>query len=1176
LNHTKRVIPKPLLRRLMLPFTFLIFIFLVSVGYLFYQQHSLYLHDSFDKDFIELDHDMQMLLDEQTSSISLGMKPIINDSKVQHALREKDAAKLLAQWQDIFQTMKTENAITHFYFMDRNRVCLLRVHNPSKKGDVINRFTMLEAEWSKKRSSGIELGPMGTLTLRVVEPVIVDNELIGYVEMGKEIEDVLQQLHFQSDIELAMVIRKKYLERSEWEEGMRLIPREANWDLLRTNVLIYSTYEKVPNALVEVMNQRLFYGNAHNDPDQDVYAQGNTYRMAMMKVKDVSGKEVGDLFVLKNITNENREFFDSVSVWGMIGLAMMGGMIGFFYLLLRRSDDEIAHQQHHLIESQERFEQLAHHSRTIAWEVNSEGIYTYVSDAVYEVLGYTAEEIVGRYIYDFYPIDEREKLKEDIFDVFKRKEPFTNSKHTVLKKDGKVVWLMTNGIPLTAPDGRLIGYRGNDTDITAWQKAEDTIIESRNLLDSIIDTIPIRVFWKSKSLRYLGCNTLFAKDAGLEKPSDLIGKDDFQMGWAAEAEMYRADDRAVMDSGEGKLFFEEEQTTPDGKKIWLSTSKVPLKKRNGEVFGILGIYEDITKQKEMQEDLRRNAERLNEAQHFARMGSWSFDLIDQSLVWSDEVFCIFELDPSVVKASYEALMDRIHPEDRDRVNNAYMSSLSTQQPYEVTHRLVMDDGRIKWVHESGISEFDHQGKPLRSMGTVQDISERKIAEEEIERLAFYDSLTRLPNRTLLIDRLNQARVLSGRSKQFCALLLIDLDHFKVLNDTLGHGIGDILLKQSANRLIESLREGDSVARLGGDEFVILLTSLGSDEQHAAAGCEVIGKKLLSVLNQPYELEGIPYQSTASIGITLFQGDKLSDDELMKQADLAMYKSKDLGRNVLSFFDPEMESSLKERSLLEEEIRRGIDEEQFLLYYQPQVLEDGSVYGAEVLVRWNHPDRGVVSPAEFIPIAEETGLIVPLGQWILKTACYQIREWSMQEGFEELSIAVNVSARQFNQPDFVEQIIDVLKESNANPKRLKLELTESLLVQNIEEVIEKMVRLKDYGVRFSLDDFGTGYSSLSYLKQLPLDQLKIDQSFVRDILNDPNDAIICKSTIALSQSMGLSVIAEGVENKDQMEVLLSLGCRAYQGYYFSRPLALEAFQTHPQVRALKESAKEDES
>lgn len=1159
--------PKSLMRRLMVPLTLLILICTLGAGVLLYQQHRHYLHYSFAHTVSELNHDMEVLLNEQASSLSLAIKPIANDPSVIEALRARDSRALLLQWQEMFQNMKADNHLTHFYFLDKNRVCILRVHNPGKKGDVINRFTALEAEWTHKNSSGLEVGPMGTLTLRVVQPVIVDNELIGYIELGKEIEDVLQQLHFQSDNHLVVVIRKEILKRSDWEVGMRMLSREGNWDILTNDALIYSSLGNLPPYFIDVMSKRLGTGHLHQT-DDEIYADGNTYHLSMVPLNDVSGKEVGDIFLINNTTKENVEFFDEISMGSIGGLFLIALMSFFVYVILRRSDQEIKNQQYNIYKSQQRLQQLALHSRSIVWEVDTDGMYTYVSDVSYEVLGYTSDEMVGKYFYDFHPSNGREAFKQAALEMFKRGESFSNFKNQMVSKEGVLVWVMTNGLPIISADGKFLGYRGNDTDITAWQRAEDLIIESRNLLNTIIDTIPIRVFWKSKTLRYLGCNTLFSHDAGLESPKELIGKDDYQMTWAPEADIYRQDDREVMETGAPKLFYEEEQTTPSGDTIWLSTSKIPLKNSIGEIIGILGIYEDITERKELQMELLMNAKMLNDAQHFARMGSWSLDLKRNALVWSEEVYRIFEVDSEQFVADYETFLNRIHPEDRDLVNSAYMTSLSTQQPYEVTHRLLMQDGRIKWVHESGMSEFDEMGHPLRSIGTIQDISERKIAEEEINRLAFFDSLTQLPNRTLLIDRIRQAQVVSERNQQFGALLFIDLDNFKILNDTLGHAMGDILLQQSSKRLMECISEGDSVARLGGDDFVVLLTGLGKEEKHAALLCEVIGKKILSRLNEVYELDSIPYQSTASMGITLFSADTVSDDELMKQADLAMYKSKELGKNSLCFFDPKMESSLKERALLEEEIRRGIEEEQFVLYYQPQVRQNKEVYGVEVLVRWNHPDRGIVSPIEFIPVAEETGLILPLGEWILKTATHQIARWADREIFRSLTVAVNVSARQFNETDFVDRVLNILEESGADASRLKLELTESLLVQNVEEVIQKMDQLKAKGVRFSLDDFGTGYSSLSYLKRLPLDQLKIDQSFVRDILNDPNDAIICKSTIALADSMGLSVIAEGVETKEQLDMLFSLGCFAYQGYWFSRPLPLRDFEEYYTTASLR--------
>ncbi len=467
----------------------------------------------------------------------------------------------------------------------------------------------------------------------------------------------------------------------------------------------------------------------------------------------------------------------------------------------------------------------------------------------------------------------------------------------------------------------------------------------------------------------------------------------------------------------------------------------------------------------------------------------------------------------------------------------------------------------EWLTITAVKSDD--GSVTHYVGTHTDITARKVAEDEIKHLAFYDSLTQLPNRRLLLDRLQQALASSARSGSNGALLFIDLDNFKTLNDTLGHEKGDLLLQQVAQRLATCVREGDTVARFGGDEFVVMLEDLSENPEEAATQTETVGEKILATLNQPYLLAGYENRSTPSIGLTLFNGHRNSIEELLKQADLAMYQSKTAGRNTLRFFDPEMQAIVTDRAALEVELREAVRQQQFILYYQPQVVGDGRLTGAEALVRWRHPRRGMVSPTEFIGLAEETGLILPLGHWVLETACAQLAKWAAQPNTAHLSLAVNVSAHQFRQDDFVAQVLAVLGSTGANPQRLKLELTESLLVSNVENTIAKMTALKAQGVGFSLDDFGTGYSSLSYLKRLPLDQLKIDQSFVRDILIDPNDAAIAKMVVALAESLGLTVIAEGVEIEAQRNFLARQGCHAYQGYLFSRPLPLDEFEEFAQ-------------
>ncbi|WP_394788435.1 EAL domain-containing protein [Rhodoferax sp.] len=466
---------------------------------------------------------------------------------------------------------------------------------------------------------------------------------------------------------------------------------------------------------------------------------------------------------------------------------------------------------------------------------------------------------------------------------------------------------------------------------------------------------------------------------------------------------------------------------------------------------------------------------------------------------------------------------------------------------------IYPDARTTTAVKNGEGEVTHY------VNTFNDITQRKAAEEEINQLAFYDPLTHLPNRRLLLDRLRQALILHARNGHYGALQFIDLDNFKALNDTLGHDMGDLLLQQVAVRLTECVRAADTVARLGGDEFVVLLVQLGSDREEAAAHAEAVGEKVRNAITQPYHLATHEHQLSASLGITLYQGEQESIDDLLKQADLAMYQAKSAGRNTLRFYDPQMQAVVNTRVALEGDIRRGLLQQQFLLYYQGQIDSQGRTVGAEALLRWPHPQRGMVAPNEFIPLAEDTGLILPLGHWVLQTACMQLRAWSGDALTQSLTLAVNVSARQFRQPDFVSSVLQVLQDTGAPARLLKLELTESLLVNDVEDTIAKMHTLKAHGVGFSLDDFGTGYSSLSYLKRLPLDQLKIDQSFVRDLLTDPNDAAIARTVIALGHSLGLAVVAEGVETAAQQEFLALAGCDAYQGYLFGRPLPLQAFE-----------------
>jgi diguanylate cyclase (GGDEF)-like protein/PAS domain S-box-containing protein len=463
----------------------------------------------------------------------------------------------------------------------------------------------------------------------------------------------------------------------------------------------------------------------------------------------------------------------------------------------------------------------------------------------------------------------------------------------------------------------------------------------------------------------------------------------------------------------------------------------------------------------------------------------------------------------------------------------------------------------KWLSITAVKGAD--GKVTHYVGSHIDITERKAAELEIQNLAFNDPLTHLPNRRFLVDRLQHVLASSARSGRNGALLFIDLDHFKNLNDSLGHGIGDQLLQQVAERLEACVREGDIVARLGGDEFVVILENLSEKTIEAAAQTEAVGEKILATLKQPYQLASYEYNSTTSIGAALFNDNNHTVDELMKQADIAMYQAKKSGRNSLHFFDPQMQAAITNRATLGNELHRAIEGRQFRLYYQIQVDSSFRPIGAEALLRWIHPERGLMYPDEFISLAEETSLILIIGHWVLETACAQIKAWQQDPLTRSLVLAVNVSAKQFHQGDFVTQVREVVQRHAIDPARLKLELTESILLENIEGIIVTMSALNDIGVQFSLDDFGTGYSSLQYLKQLPLDQLKIDQSFVRDIAADSSDKAIVSTIIAMAQSLNLDVIAEGVETEEQRQFLMNRNCIHYQGYLFGSPVPIEQFE-----------------
>jgi diguanylate cyclase (GGDEF)-like protein/PAS domain S-box-containing protein len=712
----------------------------------------------------------------------------------------------------------------------------------------------------------------------------------------------------------------------------------------------------------------------------------------------------------------------------------------------------------------------------------------------------------------------------------------------------------------------------------------------------------------------------------------------------------------------------------DGTKRLIEWSNSVLLDERGEMEFMIGIGTDVTEKSIADAALKESERRLNEAQRIAQVGSWELDLLSGKLSWSDEIFRLFEIDKTAFGASYEAFLNAIHPEDRDQVNQAYTHSLETHTPYEITHRLRMPDGRVKWVNERCETHYDAQGKAIRSTGTVQDITARKQAEEalrlyanvfehsgeaiiitdrdnrilavnpaftrqtgygideirgedpkvlasgqtpdetyqamwgalarsgywqgellcrrkdntlypkwmsvsvmrgpdgrtthyiasftditarkqaeaQISQLAYHDALTGLLNRFSLQSQLEQALAMARREKRALAVVFLDMDRFKTINDTMGHAVGDKLLMEVGRRLRDNVRHSDIIARLGGDEFVVVLTEV--EDATAAAR---VADKILHALAQPYRIDRHRLHSTASIGLAFYPNDGDDGDTLMKSADTAMYHAKSQGRNNVQFFTAEMNQSAVKRLMLDRDLREAVETNQFVLHYQPQLDgRDGRTVGVEALVRWRHPRDGLLLPEVFIPLAEETGMIQPLGEWLLDEACRQLRAWQ-DAGIKGVTMAVNLSAHQLHSPLLLAHVAQALEKYGLAGSDLELEITESVAMYDPAASISKLEALRNLGVRLAIDDFGTGYSSLSYLKLLPIHTLKLDQSFVRDIERDSNDVAICTATIALAHSLGLAVTAEGVETEAQRLFLTANHCDFMQGFLFSPPLPAES-------------------
>jgi diguanylate cyclase (GGDEF)-like protein/PAS domain S-box-containing protein len=800
-----------------------------------------------------------------------------------------------------------------------------------------------------------------------------------------------------------------------------------------------------------------------------------------------------------------------------------------------------------------------------------------VNLALAKMLGYESpDELVeatpGSPGYAWADLDGRKRFR----DVLEREGSAYGYECQWRRKDGSTLWVSISSRVIYDGKGLALAHHGFVEDITERKLAEVQLRDSEERFRATYEQAAVGIVHVSFDGEIVDCNPRFAEILGYSQEAlagmsvKQITPPEFQAQTARTLDQLRG--------GAGDFpSWEKPYQRKDGSLTWVRVTASIQRDGAGRPLHLVSFVEDINAQKAAELALSTAVRALKTSE--VRYRTVFQTILDSVVVSRADDGVFVEVNEAFIRLTgflREEVIGRTPTEisiwanesERQRMIDPLQESASFR---DIEIRFRKKNGEVFWGLVSA-SKIDLDGIPC-ILSVTRDISDVKAAEDKIRDLAFFDPLTRLPNRRLLLDRLQQSLTTATRMPRKMALLFIDLDNFKILNDTLGHHTGDELLQEVALRLPAMVRESDTVARMGGDKFVVMLGGLSGTPEDAAAQAKAVAEKIFSILGKTFSLNGREWHSHCSIGITVFGTPHGSPNEILQQAEIAMYQAKAAGRNSIRFFSPGLQAVVNARAAMEEDLRHAIKSEQFVLYYQPQVDATGLI-GAEVLLRWKHPQRGLLMPGDFIPLAEETGLILALGSWTLERACAQVAAWASQIDAAPFAVSVNISAREFRQAEFVEQVLASLDHTGANPMTLKLELTESMLVENIEDIIEKMTLLRAHGLSFSLDDFGTGYSSLSYLKRLPLDQLKIDRAFVRDILSDVSSGAIAQTIISLSKAMGLTVIAEGVETEGQRDFLTGLGCSAFQGYLYSRPLPVEEFErvwlvpANPRVPAIQ--------
>jgi len=809
-----------------------------------------------------------------------------------------------------------------------------------------------------------------------------------------------------------------------------------------------------------------------------------------------------------------------------------------------------------IVENEERYRRLVESLPAIVYRYSRSKGASYWSPQVEDILGFSQQDLQENAFLWHDAIHPKDlPVVNEAIAAFEIGKPI-DLKYRIEDADGNWHWFHDRSIGrLDVEDEAVI--EGIAFDVTNQIRSEHVLQESEQRYRGVVEDTPVLIcrFFPGGEITFVNQAYCRYFESTTE---ELVGRNFLTLIPEEEREVVIRNINSLTVNSPSQSH-DHRVIAPDGKTRWQRWTNRALFTKEGHPVAYQAIGDDITERKQAEEALRESDSRFRQIAENIDVVLWMMSPDLEQMVYISPVYeGIWGRTCQSLYDNPHSWMDAIHAADKERVAVAYNTMIQVGI-FEQEYRIVKPDGSVQWVRDHGFPIKNEDESIYRIAGFVEDITERKRTAELIQRQANFDTLTDLPNRRLLLDRLNQVLASCRRHGHFGAVFYIDLDHFKDINDSLGHPVGDVLLQGVSRRLEKVLREEDTSARLGGDEFVVLFSEVSDNPDRAAQQARAGAEKILAELSAPYTSQDHELHITASIGIAVFPMEDESADDILRHADTAMYRAKEVGRNTTRFYLPSMQLAAEQRLRLQNDMRQALLHGEWQLHFQPQVDDSGHMIRAEALLRWQHPERGYIAPGSFIPLAEETGQILAIGDWVLENVLHQSKAWSDEIAGSPLrNLAINVSPRQFRQSDFVLRFERVLDDTGADPNRLTLELTEGIFVENPEDVIQKMEALKKLGVRFSIDDFGTGYSSLAYLKRLPLDEIKIDRSFVRDITTDPNDASLVETIITMAEHLGLEVIAEGVETEEQLNFLQKHGCRLFQGYYFSRPQPVEKF------------------